>query len=47
MRARRTLFINNVNIYYFSKKSGVRLLSDVVGGLILSADDPLDLHDEI
>ena len=26
--------------------AGVRLLSDVVGGLILSADNPLDFHDE-
>ena len=25
---------------------GVRLLSDVVGGLILSEDNPLDLHDK-
>ena len=25
---------------------GVRLLSDVVGGLIVSADNPLDSHDE-
>ena len=27
--------------------SGVRLSSDVVGGLILSADNPLDFYDEI
>ena len=27
--------------------SGVRLLSDVTGGLIVSADNLLDFHDEI
>ena len=26
---------------------GARILSDVVGGLILSSDDPLDFHNEI
>ena len=31
--------------YFFN--SGVRLLPDVVAGLILSADNPLDFHDEI
>ena len=27
--------------------SGVRLSSDVAGGLIVSSDSPLDFHDEI
>ena len=27
--------------------AGARLLSDVVGGLMLSSDNPLDFHDEI
>ena len=27
--------------------AGARLLTDVVGGLILSLDNPLDFHDEI
>ena len=31
--------------YFFN--SGVRLIPDVVGDIILSADNPLDFHDEI
>ena len=40
----RMLFISLKPIYF---NDGARLLLDLAGGLILSSDNPLDLHAEI